>query len=329
MATLCLAVVSAIGLKHANVRIGRLKHGRFVVLLFLAALSTSFIVESNMLPYPVVDDTSIPQFYYTLAAMKGNFSVLDLPQTYRANNLYMYYATTSEKPIVGGSISRSSPENSMLQQAIPLIRQTTNVLSREDLMKPTDVIQQDLNLTNINSFQFFNVKYVVLHRNLMDNASFRTMVSYLDSLIGNPVYIDARIVAYETKATGLSGIFAFVTKSWWNLEERDNASIRWMENNGTIQVNNPSTQYCTVNFTVGTEYANTMLSVFLNGEWMGNIPISSKTPETIMMQGFFRKGINELLFSSNQTFVPAEVNATSSDTRRLSVYIQNVEIQPY
>jgi len=329
MATLCLAVVSAIALKHANVRIGRLKHGRFVVLLFLAMLSTAFIVESNMLPYPFVDDTSVPQFYHTLAAMSGNFSVLDLPQTYRANNLYMYYGTVSEKPLVGGSISRSSPENAMLLQAIPLIRQTTNVLSREDLRKPTDVIKQDINLTNINSFQFFNVKYIVLHKNFMDNTTVRTMSAYLDSLMGAPVYIDERIVAYETKAATLNGIFSFVKNDWWNLEERDDVPIRWMGSNGTIQVNSPSTQYCTVNFTVGTDYAGAMLRVSLNGEWMGNIQMSSKAPEIIIIQGIFRKGINELSFSSNQTFIPAEVNATSSDTRRLSVYIQNVEIKPY
>jgi hypothetical protein len=35
-----------------------------------------------------------------------------------------------------------------------------------------------------------------------------------------------------------------------------------------------------------------------------------------------------LSFSANQTFISAEVNATSSDTRQLSVYVQNLEILP-
>jgi hypothetical protein len=260
--------------------------------------------------------------------MNSTFSVLYLPQTWQANNLFMYYGTVSEKPLVGGSISRRSPENFQLLRAIPLIRQTTNVLSREALTKPTDIFQQDINITNINSFQFFNVKYVVLHRNLMDNATFKTMASYLDSLLGAPVYIDERIVAYETKATMLNGVFTFVTNGWWDLEERNGVSIRWMDSNGTMQVNSPVTQYCTVNFTVGTDHAETMLKVFLNGQWMGDIQISPTTTEIVSTRGIFRKGINELSFSSDQTFVPAELNATSSDTRRLSVYLQNVEITP-
>ena len=328
MATLCLAVVSAITLKHANGRIGRLKNVRFVCLLLLAIISTALIAESNMLPYPVVDDTSVPQFYYELAKMNSTFSVLDLPQTYQANNLYMYYGTVSEKPLVGGSISRMSPQNFQLLQAIPVIRQMTNVLSREALTKPTDIIQQNINLTNINAFQFFNVKYVILHKDLMDNVTFKTTDAYLNSLLGTSVYVDERIAAYETNAKMLNSVFTFLTDGWWDLEERNGTPIRWMGSNGTIQVNSPSTQYCTANFTIGTDNVETTLKVFLNGKWLGDIQTSARTTETILTRGIFRKGINELSFSSNQSYVPSEVNATSSDTRRLSVYMQNVEILP-
>ena len=329
MATLCLSVISAIAIKQANMQIGKLKHGRILVLVFLITLSTAFMVENNMLPYPTVEDTSVPEFYRTLAAMDGSFSVLDLPQTYQSNNRYMYYGTVSEKPLVGGSISRSSPENAMLQQAIPLIRQTLNVLSGENLTKATDIILQDVNLTNINSFKFFGVKYVVLHRDFMNSTCFRTMVSYLDSLMGAPVYTDERIVAYEVKAQTINGTFAFVASGWWNLEEEDLVPTRWMERNATVKVYSSSNQYCTLNFTVRTDYPGVVLSVSLNGEWMGNIQLFSKEQETVITQGFFRTGINELSFSAKQTVVPAEVNATSSDTRQLGVYIQNLEILPY
>jgi hypothetical protein len=84
-----------------------------------------------------------------------------------------------------------------------------------------------------------------------------------------------------------------------------------------------------LNFTVRTDYPGVVLSVSLNGEWMGNIQLFSKEQETVITQGFFRTGINELSFSAKQTVVPAEVNATSSDTRQLGVYIQNLEILPY
>jgi len=329
MAILCLSVISAIAITQANMHIGKLRHGRVFVLLFVTVLSTAFMVESNMLPYPTVEDTSVPEFYSALASMEGNFSVLDLPQTYQANNVYMYYGTVSEKPLVGGSISRSSPENSIVLQAVPLIRQTTNVLSGEDLMKPTDIILQDVNAANLNAFYLFGVKYVVLHRDLMDDASFKTMVAYVDSLMGKPVYTDEKIVAYEAKPRVLNETFTFVASGWWNLEEEGLVPIRWMGGNATVQVYSPSNQYCTLNFTVGTDCPSVVLGVSHNGGWMGNVQLFSREPETVTAQGFFRKGINELSFSANQTFVPAEVNATSSDTRKLSVYLQNLEILPY
>jgi hypothetical protein len=130
------------------------------------------------------------------------------------------------------------------------------------------------------------------------------------------------------KTQTFNGTFAFVTSGWWNLEGEDLVPLRWMERNATIQVYSPSSQYCTLNFTVGTDYPGVVLSVSLNGEWMGNIQLFSKESETVVTQGFFRAGVNELSFSANQTFISAEVNATSSDTRQLSVYVQNLEILP-
>ena len=326
MATLCLSVVSAISLKDFNSRLSKIKNGKTVILILLALLSTAFIAESNMLPYPVVEDTSISSFYYELAKTNGTFAVLDLPQTWRANNLYMYYATASGKPIVAGSISRRSSENVQLLQAIPLIRQTNNVLCHEALMKPTDIIKQDINLTNINALNFFNIQYVVLHKNLIDNATFDETSNYLTALLGEPVYVDENIVAFQSKSSMLNGVFTFIADGWWDLEEQNGTATRWMQNKGTIQISSPSTQYCVINFTVGTEYGEMSVRVFLNDQWMGDVQISPLESETVSTRGILRKGINELSFSSNQTFIPAEINSSSSDTRQLSVYLQDVEI---
>ena len=328
MATLCLAVVSAISVRYANGWIGKLKKGKLIGLLLLISLSTALLVETNMLPYPIVEDTSVPQFYHEIAKMNSTFSILDLPQTYRANNLYMYYAAISGKPLTGGTTSRRTPESFQLQEAIPVIRQTNNVLSGENLTEPTDIFLLNVNLTNLNAFQFFNIKYVILHKDLMDDTTFKTITPYLSSLLGPPVYSDYRIVSFETKGDTLQGIFAFFTSGWWNMEQLNGVPTRWMDNTGTIQVVSPTSQYCTVNFTVGTDNADKTLKVFVNGEWMGDVKTSIEAPETVSMDVLFRKGNNELSFSSDKSFVPADVNAKSSDTRRLSVYIQNVQISP-
>ena len=89
----------------------------------------------------------------------------------------------------------------------------------------------------------------------------------------------------------------------------------------------PTSQYYTLNFTVGTEIANKTLTIFSNGKLIGYLPVYTTEPYTYLMSVFLKEGVNELSFSCDQSFIPANI-ADSLDTRRLSVFLQNVEILP-
>ncbi len=332
MAMLCLAVLSAISLKHLNTRFEKLKHGKVVCLLFLVLLSGTFLAEVNMLPFPIVEDTTVPAFYTDLAEMDGTFSVLDLPQDYDvnwANNRYMYYGTVSEKPLIGGSISRINPINFEFLQAFPVISQMDNVEHGELPTDWTDIFLQDVNMTNLNSFNFFNVKYVILHKDMTNNIAFEHMDDYLSDLLGRPVFSDEKIVAFSTYTIQLNRTFAFLSNGWCNREELNGLATRWMDGHGTVNVVCPSAQYYDVSFIAGTEIADKDLKVFLNGEEVEDFQISAGVFSPITLNSLhFRKGLNELLFYSEQYFVPADVLADSTDTRRLSIAFQNVSILP-
>jgi hypothetical protein len=326
MATLCLAVVSAIGLKHVNKLIATHKKGKLVSVIFVIFLSATLVAECNMVPFPVVEDTSVPSFYYQLAKMDGTFSVLDLPQNYVANNRYMYYSTVSGKPLFEGSISRLSPANIQQVAAVPIISQTDSVVNGKGLMTPTDIILQDLNLTNLNAFQIFNVKYVILHKYLMSNAASELIAAYLSSIVGSPVYSDEKTVVFEIPQATLHGPFAYLTDGWWNTEERNGFPTRWMGNNGTVEVLSPSALNCNLSFYVGTDNADKTLKVFLNNEPIGEFQVSTTAVSHISLNVSLKNGANELSLYSEQSFIPANVGGSPSDTRRLSVYVQNVEI---
>jgi len=329
MAILCLAVLSAITLKHVNNWFITLKHGKALSLLFLALLSGTFLAEVNILPFPIVEDTSVPAFYTDLTKMNGTFSVLDLPQSYYPNNRYMYYGTVSEKPLVIGSISRVAPTNLLFLQAFPLICQMEYVENGEDAANWTDILSQDVDITNLNSFFFFNVKYVILHRDMSNDMAFEQMDDYLGGLLGQAVFSDERIVAFSTNATQLRSTFAFLSNGWTNLGEQNGLATRWMDGKGIVNVVSPSAQSYTVSFIAGTEMANKILKVFINGEEVGEFQIAAGVFSTIMLKGLhFRKGPNELLFYSEQSFVPADVLADSQDTRRLSIAFQNMTFLP-
>jgi hypothetical protein len=326
MATLCLAVVSALSLKRLNTWTTTLKNGKKIGLIFIVALSAAFLAECSMVPFPVVQDNSVPQFYSDLANVSGDFCVLDLPQDYASNNLYMYYATVSGKALVSGSISRPSPENVLLPQAIPVIGQTASDLTGVGLTAPTNILTQDLNQTNLNAFEFFKIRYVILHKNLMDRVDFEIMKTYLAGLAGAPVYEDEKIAAFEVHPAALNGLFAYLSRGWWNLEKKDLQQTRWMEKNSTITVLSPLPQYCSIKFQAGTENTNKTLQVLLNGEVLSDLQISTGTRTAASFVGFLKAGANVLAFRANETFIPEYVTAGTLDNRELSVYLQNVTI---
>jgi hypothetical protein len=328
VAMLCLAVLAAMSLKYANSWIARQKRGKILGLLFFAVLCVSLLAESNMSPYPVVEDTSIPQFYYQLSRMNETFAVLDLPQTYAANNLYMYYGTASEKPLLGGSISRVPMESLRPLLAVPIVAQAGYLMTGGKLMEPTDIVLQDLNFTNLYTLQLYNVRYVILHKDLLDNATLGNLTAYMNSMFGSPVYSDAKIVSFETKPPAQPGFVALVGDGWRDLESRDGAPTRWMSSNATINLVSPAPRYYTLNFTVGTENANKTLSVSVNGRLLAELPVSKAEHFRYLMSIFLHEGENELTFSCDQAFVPAEGAANSLDNKLMTVFVQNVDLLP-
>jgi hypothetical protein len=101
-----------------------------------------------------------------------------------------------------------------------------------------------------------------------------------------------------------------------------------MDGNGTVEVMSPSSQYYNVSFVAETPIVNQNLKVFLNGAEAGDLQVPADTFSTISLNGVhFKKGLNELLFYSEQS-LPANVLTNSLDTRRLSIAFQNVSISP-
>ena len=114
-----------------------------------------------------------------------------------------------------------------------------------------------------------------------------------------------------------------------HLEESNGLATRWMDGKGTVKVVSPSSQYYNVSFIARTEISNKSLKVFLNDEKVGEFQITAGVFSPITLNDLqFRKGINEFLFYSEQTYVPADFFADSQDTRRLSIAFQSVTFLP-
>ena len=323
--SLCLSIIAALSIKHINIQITKLKNGKILCLLFIVLLTGTMLAENNFIPYPIAQDTTVSPFYHQMSQTLGSFAVLDLPVNYSETNQYMYYGTVSEKPLLGGSISHGSPQEIMLREAVPLISQTGFAMEGDNPLEQTDIITQPFNVTNIYALQYFNVKYVLLHKEFMNTSVYLQIASYLNTMFGSPCYDDKIITAFQIpQAPG--GIFGFVTNGWWDVEQMGGWATRWIKNNGTIQIISPKEQFCSFNFTIGTDHTNKTVAVNLNGQPLGGYIAIVSHPRQIPLTILLRQGVNELTFNSGETFVPSKVDSNVTDNRVLSVFVKNVQI---
>lgn len=328
MSTLCFAIISAVSLKHITSLFSSSRNGKMISILFVSLISVAFLAEINNVPYPVIEDTSIPQFYYELAKKNGTFAILDLPLWYEAISRYMYYSTASGKPLVEGIISRPNPVNVQLLHSIPIVVQTNSILEVGEPIY-ANVILQNPNITNLNAFHHFGVRYIIVHKYYITGSAFTKLTQYLTSLIGQPIYSDERIDAYEVTVTELQGLFVFLLNGWWTPAEHwDGIPTVWMKKTGQIEVVSETPQTVCLRFHAYTwnKNPNAYTLVFLNNDFVGAFQACSTCFTPIVIPNLHLKiGTNTLSFQSNQTFVPAEVTE-SLDTRLLSIAIRNLEL---
>ena len=155
------------------------------------------------------------------------------------------------------------------------------------------------------------------------------MKVYLSGLLGQPVFADEQIVAFSTNSTQPLSSFACLSNGWWDRGLLNGVATRYMNGKGTIEVMSPYSQYYNVSFSAGTIIESKNVKVFLNGEEVGDFQVPTDTFSSISLNGlYFRKGLNELSFYSEKSFVPADVLENSIDTRHLSIAFQNVSILP-
>jgi hypothetical protein len=327
MTMLCLSVVSAISFANIDSWVRKLKHGKILGVLLLFCISGAMLAEVNMIPFPVVENSSIPTFYSNMTKMNDTFSVLDLPHGYDESARWMYFGTASEKPLVVGSISRVSQINSDFLQVFPAINQMNYALQGKEIASWEDILSQNQNQTNLNAFHFFNIKYVILHRSMCTANAYENMNNYLLELLGQPVYSDEHIRVYETRVSKINNTFAYLSKGWAAFEEVN--KIRWMRINGTVNIVSQSSQFYDLSLEAATQVSNKQLQIFLNGERIIQCQIFVNEFSAITLEGLYLKeGLNELLFYSDDYFIPAKVNENSSDFQQLSIAFRNIRIEP-
>lgn len=185
-----------------------------ISLIFLAETFGSPITNGAYI-LPTTSNATIPNFYYSIQKLNGNFSVVQLPATssaYVLPQLYpgqaSYYTTASRKPILGGYITRATLVNNEYLDDIPLVVETSN-LENYGVSYYASPVNENYTRQTLFGLYIYQTLFVVLNKNAY-NGSVDTYLYYqLVSTFGHPVYSDDSLTAFSAAAAENSTAFRY------------------------------------------------------------------------------------------------------------------------
>ena len=191
MTHLSLAILSAFAID------GILKSKFFskkFLLVILIGIFSVILFDVSASPYPSYTE-EIPKIYEEIKNDKSEFVILEMPigseQTGSQNSIPTigYYQTFHEKPIFGGHESRPTLDE--------LAQTDTYFLKNfQRFENDIDIVKQDLSKYGIPILNYYDIKYVILHKDfpvtLLDSSTKRALIG--DDAINNKSKIMSKIL---------------------------------------------------------------------------------------------------------------------------------------
>jgi hypothetical protein len=221
VATIALAVLAAYGMQ-ALLAAGRAapdaaqpsRSGTTAGLrtrLVVAGSIALLTLDNLALPFPLVG-VHLPVYYREIAREPGAFAVMEAPFYSATSPFYMLYQTVHQKPLVGGHTARRLPY--AILNELPVLR----ILA---YAKPApDIIQQDVTAIAPSVFDYFNIRYLMLHST---GGAFRypTVTQIAEVAAGGPpLYRDVAFVKASDNR-GASGL----RRSFWLGDQESYGSV--------------------------------------------------------------------------------------------------------
>ena len=268
-----------------------------ILILILIGIFLVILFDVSASPYPSFTE-KIPEVYENIKNDKSEFVILEMPigswQTGSQNSVPMigYYQTYHEKPIFGGHESR--PTNDELEQT-----DTYFLKNFQRWENDSDIIKQDLSKYGIPILNYFNIKYVILHKDYLvtklDSTTIRESIG--DESINNKsnimskilnsdkVYFeDSKTITWEIPQSVNLDPFIVLGDGWRWFDPNINA--RPMHAESDIRILNPDNKE--VKFSMILELIsykqNRSVNIFFNGEKLNEYDVNSSTTTNIELE---------------------------------------------
>jgi hypothetical protein len=278
-----------------------------VLILIVIVVAAIIIFDSSAIPYPTHTEP-ISEIYKEIKNDKSEFIILESPigsrttSHYTSHPSFNYYQITHEKPIVGGYESRASVDG--------LMQSNNYFFSKFQFYgNGEDILKQDLGIHGIPILNYFDVKYVIIHKNepisftdqttrriSVEDTTTSNVISRTSDLMSEilnqkkPYYEDDNLISYKIPESSSQKPFLLLGKGWYeawwdiNLEETQ----RGMHPESIIKIVNPreeKTEFSMKIELMGYKQSRN-IEIFFNGKYLfeENIPPTPITLELNKLQ---------------------------------------------
>lgn len=318
LASLSFAVLTGYGVSEL------LKSNKNSKKVAAVVISSLIIFEYLVIPFPV-SAVNEPSFYKEISQDKDNYALLEIPATlnYLAGVNIIYYQTIHGKPVVGNWAARYPSNARDFELNTPVIRELT-------YLQPStaDILNQDLNQVGTSILNYYNISYIVLHTNYMDDREVDLAETFIQDTLKTErkTYEKDSLIVYKVKKEPAKS-FMILKEGWNPLEELDKIPTRWISNNATMLISSDSARNATLNFQACSFYHPRTLEVY-NGKTLLDRQTINTDFSSIDIPISLKKGENLILLHVPEGFErPCDIpELKNSDSRELSIEIQEIQL---
>jgi len=287
--TFCVAILAAYGINE----IFKIKSVSYrKKLAIVAVIGVLVIIESITIPMPTFEPPE-SEIYHEIAAEPRDIVVLQapigrgpspIPDVFLRSD-YHYAQTFFEKPMYSGHLARVPDETRTYVQ--------TYFLNQFIGYQPaTDIVKQDLKKVGVSLFEYFDVGYVLIYKDVSrnfpknENPSItktwipQTRSTLVDIFSKPPDFEDVRLFAYKVPEPSSDSSFLVLGDGWLKLKK----NVREVEGQGSeIKIINPTNEITEVSIEIQFKSAaENEITLHFNGKEISNDFVDAKSSYRIV-----------------------------------------------
>ena len=267
------------------------------------------LFEFSMIPFSSYTEP-IPSIYEEIKNDESKFAVLPVPIGGTGDGMLMsdprilYHQLYHEKPIYGGYGSRVSYETMESTQTYFL--NMFHILGSNN-----DVIKQDLAIHGLALFDYFDIKYVTLHKELASLNREARITQLMSEILNEniPIYEDSKMVVYKIPKPNSLEPFLLLGSDWHHfkncrgeIEKIYDCNARATTKNSEILIVNPtnSDMGITLNLVLSSAGNNKTMTVSVNNEKLNTFDIPT-IPTNIRIENLIlASGVNIVTLDTDE-----------------------------